>query len=54
MLFNVSDLLWDGGGMESLSPGWWAAVYGVAQSRARLKRLSSSIQKQVGGSLIAQ
>ena len=21
MLFNVSDLLWDGGGMESLSPG---------------------------------
>ena len=21
---------------------WWAAVYGVAQSRARLKRLSSS------------
>ena len=25
-------------------PGaWWAAVYGVAQSRTRLKRLSSSI-----------
>ena len=23
--------------------GWWAAVYGVAQSRIRLKRLSSSI-----------
>ena len=23
---------------------WWAAVYGVAQSRTRLKRLSSSIQ----------
>ena len=22
---------------------WWAAVYGVAQSRTRLKRLSSSI-----------
>ena len=22
--------------------GWWAAVYGVAQSRTRLKRLSSS------------
>ena len=26
---------WDGG-------AWWAAVYGVAQSRTRLKRLSSS------------
>ena len=24
---------------------WWAAVYGVAQSRTRLKRLSSSILK---------
>ena len=23
---------------------WWAAVYGVAQSRTRLKRLSSSSQ----------
>ena len=23
--------------------GWWAAIYGVAQSRTRLKRLSSSI-----------
>ena len=22
--------------------GWWAAVYGIAQSRTRLKRLSSS------------
>ena len=22
---------------------WWAAVYGVAQSRTRLKRLSSSL-----------
>ena len=22
--------------------GWWAAVYGVAQSQTRLKRLSSS------------
>ena len=29
---------------------WWAAVYGVAQSRTRLKRLSSSSskQKQIG------
>ena len=24
---------------------WWAAVYGVAQSRTRLKRLSSSSRK---------
>ena len=24
---------------------WWAAVYGVAQSRTRLKRLSSSSSK---------
>ena len=30
--------------LESLRDGgaWWAAVYGVAQSRTRLKRLSSS------------
>ena len=27
---------------------WWAAVYGVAQSRTRLKRLSSSSSKLVG------
>ena len=26
---------------------WWAAVYGVAQSRTRLKRLSSSCGTQV-------
>ena len=26
---------------------WWAAVYGVAQSRARLKRLSSSSSSSV-------
>ena len=25
---------------------WWAAIYGVAQSRTRLKRLSSSINSQ--------
>ena len=25
---------------------WWAAIYGVAQSRTRLKRLSSSMGKQ--------
>ena len=28
---------------------WWAAVYGVAQSRTRLKRLSSSSSKQNAG-----
>ena len=27
---------------------WWAAVYGVAQSRIRLKQLSSSSQKMIG------
>jgi len=33
-------------GLKSLRDGgaWWAAVYGVAQSQTRLKRLSSSIQ----------
>ena len=30
---------WDGG-------AWWAAVYGVAQSRTRLMRLSSSSSRQ--------
>ena len=28
---------------------WWAAVYGVAQSRPRLKRLSSSCRLQTPG-----
>ena len=28
---------------------WWAAVYGVAQSRTRLKRLSSSSRRTQGG-----
>ena len=27
---------------------WWAAVYGVAQSRTRLQRLSSSSSKSLG------
>ena len=27
---------------------WWAAVYGVAQSRTRLKRLSSSSSSSIG------
>ena len=29
--------------------GWWAAVYGVAQSRTRLKRLSSSTISVLAG-----
>ena len=34
---------------------WWAAVYGVAQSRTRLKRLSSSSSSpKDGASLVAQ
>ena len=28
---------------------WWAAVYGVAQSRTRLKRLGSGAQTWLGG-----
>ena len=38
--------------LESLRDGgaWWAAVYGVAQSRTRLKRLSSSSIGVPGGS----
>ena len=31
---------------------WWAAVYGVAQSRTRLKRLSSRIMSFPGGSVV--
>ena len=37
-------LLPGGGGMDG--GAWWAAVRGVAQSRTRLKRLSSSIYEQ--------
>ena len=35
-------------GLENPRDGeaWWAAVYGVAQSRTRLKRLSSSSSSQ--------
>ena len=33
---NIPNNLWDGG-------AWWAAVYGVAQSRTRLKQLSSML-----------
>ena len=35
---------------------WWAAIYGVAQSRTRLKRLSSSSSSssRCGSSLVAQ
>ena len=28
---------------------WWAAIYGVAQSRTRLKQLSSSSSRERGG-----
>ena len=28
--------------------GWWAAIYGVAQSRTQLKRLSSSSSSKLG------
>ena len=31
---------------------WWAAVYGVTQSRTRLKQLSSSVSPNVSGSLV--
>ena len=30
---------------------WWAAVYGVAQSQTRLKRLSSSSRQEIQGRL---
>ena len=32
---------------------WWAAVYGVAQSRTRLKRLSSSSSSSSSSSIIS-
>ena len=40
--------------LENLRDGeaWWAAVYGVAQSRTRLKRLSSSSRCFPGGSVV--
>ena len=36
--------------LENLRDGgaWWAAIYGVAQSRTRLKRLSSSWREEPG------
>ena len=33
---------------------WWAAIYGVTQSRTRLKRLSSSSSSLIYASLMAQ
>ena len=44
---NVNPL--QGSCLENLRDGgaWWAAVYGVAQSRTRLKRLSSSSNEAV-------
>ena len=45
MATHSSTLAWknpmDGG-------AWWAAIYGVAQSRTRLKRLSSSSRTKIG------
>ena len=32
---------------------WWAAVYGVAQSQTRLKRLSSSSSSRVNGRMVS-
>ena len=29
------------------SGAWWAAIYGVAESRTQLKRLSSSSSKEI-------
>ena len=36
---------WGGG-------AWWAAVYGVAQSRTRLKRLSSSSRRETKQAIV--
>ena len=36
------------------SGAWWAAVYGVAQSRTRLKRLSSSSSSKTEKAMSAQ
>ena len=33
---------------------WWAAIYGMAQSRTQLKRLSSSSRKRFSSSMIAR
>ena len=46
MATHSSILAWRIPGMGG---AWWAAVYGVAQGRTRLKRLSSSSRVQGGG-----
>ena len=57
---NTDLILWDGEGngnplqcscLENPKDGgaWWASVYGVAQSRTRLKQLSSSSKDHGGG-----
>ena len=40
--------------LENLRDGgaWWAAVYGIAQSRTRLKRLSSSSSSKQASSCL--
>ena len=43
MATHSSVLAWKIPWTESLDGGsWWAAIYGVAQNRTQLKRLSSS------------
>ena len=37
--------------VPGIGGAWWAAVYGVAQSRTRLKRLSSSSSRRRGNLL---
>ena len=48
LFFKVTNIIWVNKTIKILlenprdGGAWWAAVYGVAQSRTRLKRLSSS------------
>ena len=49
MATHSSTLAWR---IPGTGGAWWAAVYGVAQSRTRLKRLSSSSSSRT--SLVAQ
>ena len=51
MTVNLGRLVWKYSCLENPRDGgaWWAAFYGVAQSRTRLKRLSSSSSCSVDG-----
>ena len=44
MAIHSSVLAWR---IPRMGEAWWAAVYGVAQSRTRLKRLSSSSRSRI-------